>query len=116
MPYSLRIIRIINDTFTVENEYEVEDPQDLVPSLQKSEIGRKMLSLLELSYEGVEPKIPQSVIAEAQSYENQLKEEGRKEVYAEALALGLDLEKILVKKDKEGVKSDESESNIQAET
>jgi hypothetical protein len=47
MPASVRIIRILNDTYTLETEIEAEDTKLLMEELRKTDWGRRISTLLE---------------------------------------------------------------------
>jgi len=100
MPTSCRMIRTLNDEYTVEVEFEVDDAKDLYEELHKLEIGKKLITLIESSLEGVQVKVPQSFVEQTKAYEEGLREEGRKEILKEAKAAGIDLEKLLPKDEK----------------
>lgn len=56
MPASVRIIRILNDTYTVETEIEGEDTEQLLNELKKSNFGLRIMTLLEDMLPEVKPK------------------------------------------------------------
>ena len=47
MPASCRVIRVVNDTFTLEFELETEDTKSLIKELQSTDWGRRLATLLE---------------------------------------------------------------------
>lgn len=47
MPASCRVIRVVNDTFTLEFELETEDTKSLLTELQSTDWGRRLATLLE---------------------------------------------------------------------
>lgn len=57
MPASVRIIRVLNDTYTLETEIEAEDTKLLMKELQGTEWGRRIATLLEEMLPKVEEKI-----------------------------------------------------------
>lgn len=57
MPASVRIIRILNDTYTLETEIEAEDTKLLMKELQATDWGRRIATLLEEMLPKVEEKI-----------------------------------------------------------
>jgi hypothetical protein len=56
MPSSVRIIRVLNDTYTVETEIEAEDTKSLMKELSGTQWGLKIASLLEEMLPEVKPK------------------------------------------------------------
>lgn len=95
MGASARIIRVVNDTFTVEFEVEAEDTKKLMEELNKDELGKRLFTLLDDSLDGVEPRISKSIITLQNEQDEKIKDTGRKEVYEKAKKFGLDLEKLL---------------------
>ena len=45
-PASCRVIRVVNDTFTLEFELEEEDTKKLIEELQRTDWGRRLATLL----------------------------------------------------------------------
>ena len=87
MPTSVRVIRVVNNEYTVEAEVEVEDIGELFDTLTKTAWGRKVAHLLnEMLPEIPEYKAPSSkeeaVIEQERIKENEekLRNEGRMEV------------------------------------
>jgi len=57
MPASVRIIRVIDDTYTVETEVEADDIKSLMQELQSSQWGLKIAAVLENMLPDVKAKI-----------------------------------------------------------
>jgi len=60
MPASARIIRVLDDTYTLEIEVEAETSEDLVSELMQTSWGRKMAYLLQRMLPNV-PELPSDV-------------------------------------------------------
>lgn len=92
---SVRVIRVLDDTFTVEVEAEEENVDSLMQELNKSLEGRKVIFLLQRSLEEVKPAVPESMMDTVRADEERLREEGRKEMYQKAKEKGINLEVLL---------------------
>lgn len=83
MATSARIIRVLNDTYTLEIEVEVEAIDELAPELMKTDWGRKMAYLLSEML----PRVPEwkgkeemeKMERERKQNEEKLKREGFRE-------------------------------------
>ena len=78
---SVRFIRVVNDEWTVEAEFEASDLTVLLMQLLKSNEGRKFASLFIKSLEGVQPFLEQDMAAAVQAEEEKIREEGRKQAF-----------------------------------
>lgn len=78
MPTSIRIIRVLNDEYTVEVETEVEDSTELLGELMKTLWGRKMAWLLQQMLPDVPEYHDPSVQEQIEKEEKEMKEHEEK--------------------------------------
>jgi len=95
MPSSVRIIRVVNDTWTVEFEAVADELVQLVPGLMKTEEGKKAYNLLITALKEVNPAVEKGMVAQYEEEMEKVREEGRKEVFERAKKSGIDLERLL---------------------
>lgn len=95
MVASARIISVINDTFTVEFEIEDDDTDNLTKEMNKTDLGKKMLTLVNASLDKVKATLPENMLESIQAHDEALKEEGREEIYKMLKERGIDLKHLL---------------------
>ena len=108
---SLRIIRVINDTWTVELEIEVSDIALLAQQLIRSDEGRKMAALLHEALKDVEIPVDKDLETMQKAEEERLRTDEREKIYAKAREIGIDLQTLLRKEEER----DEPDTGTEAE-
>jgi len=90
MPTSVRVIRVLNDEYTVECEVEVEDISELFNELTKTPWGRKVAHLLGEMLPDIPEYNPEDTKEQAEAeakriaeHEESLREEGYKKAIVE---------------------------------